>query len=37
VKEEYKVEYILGNEASKPCLEALKDAGIKVHIGPKIP
>ncbi|MET4141980.1 PAAR-like protein [Pedobacter sp. UYP1] len=33
----FNVEYILEKGASKPCLEALKDAGIKVHIGPKIP
>lgn len=33
----FDVEYILEKGASKPCLEALKEAGVKVHIGPKIP
>lgn len=33
----WQVEHILEKGASNPYLEALKKAGIDVHIGPKIP
>jgi ABC-type phosphate transport system ATPase subunit len=36
VKLGWSVEHILEKGASKPYLDALKRAGIKVHIGPKI-
>lgn len=37
VKRNWQVEHILEKGASKPYLDALKDAGIDVHIGTKIP
>lgn len=37
VKQNWEVEHILEQGASKPYLDALKDAGIKATIGPKIP
>ncbi|WP_061789763.1 hypothetical protein [Herbaspirillum rubrisubalbicans] len=37
VKQGWQVEHILEKGASKSYLEALKNAEIDVHIGPKIP
>ncbi len=37
VKDGWKVEHILEKGASKPYIEALEEAGIQYHIGPKIP
>jgi hypothetical protein len=36
VKQGYTVEWVLEKGGSKPLIEALQKAGIKVHIGPKI-